>query len=373
MEEKWRLIEKNFSSQPESAAFQSAILKLREEGKINDTCLFRFVPDLHVTLGYYEDASSDIDLDACRALNIPVKRRAISGGSAALLGPNYAGFSVCIDADKMGLNIEALYQRVLFNLMDEVSRVFKVPTRYKPLNDGEIWYNKEKRWRKIALSNVSGEGNVLLFGGSVTLSQPRVDLMSRVLTPASKKFSDKDAKHFRDRVGFLESEVGRPVNIREIRRVYIDTLERAFSVKLVEDEPTKEEMHVYNELKQIYIEGDRWTMARSDERFAEMASQSTRGEHLVKIPNGPIFKAKLVVEKNKISEIMFTGSMSCTPSDFFERLEDLLRGSPANSEAVQLAVAKIYSSGFKVACLDEGDITTTVLEALKDAKIGEIK
>lgn len=366
--EEWRIIDMKYECQPEAVLFSRVTADFLEKKLVPNTLIIRHIPNMSVSMNYYEDPYRDINLEGCRNHNVIVKRRVVSGGGSVILGPDYLGFSLCVDAASLGLTIELLYQRVMFNLVNEATKAFKIPTRYKPLNDGEVWDPEAKIWRKIALSYVGGgSGNALVMGASITFYKPDYEMLALLLTPPAEKFKDKETKDVVQRVANFEEILNRRIEIEERRDIYIKSIENAFDIKLAPHEPLDEEMKQYEDLRKKYVEGDEFLLKKTVRNFGTIPSHVKQGESMVKIPNGPIFQATVLVEGNTLRDILITGTMSAFPTECFENLEDSLRGIEISGDLVRDKIREMYSLGAKTALLSEDNIFQTIKGAINQA------
>lgn len=369
MLEKWRIIEKEFESQTESNQLLTAMTSCMRKKLVGNTLLFRYVPKLNVSIGFYDDPFKEVNLKECKKYDLVIKRRSISSGGTVLLGPDFYGYSLCFNAKTIELPMELIYQNVMFNLMNETSKVLKVPCRYKPLNDGEVWYPDEQKWRKIGLMFLGGGGGEeLILGGSITFYRPRNDLLAKILTPSAEKFKDKDAKNVTERVGSLEVLLNRKIDIEARKNIYLKSFESAFGVEFIPGELIEQELQEFEILKRKYVDGDDFLYSRSERNFGEIPSHVKRGEHMIKVTNGPMLRATVLVEENVLKDILFTGTMTASPNECFIFLEDNLKGKSISNDMIRKQIGEMYSAGTKTAMLDEEDIYYVVIEAIKKAR-----
>lgn len=367
--DEWRLIDRKYDAQPEAVLFSRVVLEAMKENRVPNTLSIRHIPQISLSLNYYEDPFRDINLEACREHGVVVKRRVFSGGGSVLLGPDYLGFSLCVNATKLGLSMEMLYQKVMWNLMNEATKAFKIPCRFKPLNDGEVWDPDALIWRKIALSYVGGGSSEALdMGVSITFYRPRYDLLDILLTPPAEKFSDKETKSVVERVANFEEILGRRIELEERKKIYIDAIENAFDVRLIPEEPLDEELQKYDKLRRVYVEGDDFLFKRTEKNFGTIESHIKKGENVLKIANGPVCKATVLIESNTLKEVLFTGTMSAYPTECFERLEESLRGIQISDDAIKERIENMYSSGARTAMLTKEDVFQVLRGAIKSAK-----
>ncbi len=168
-------------------------------------------PTAHfISLGSFGDATKVIDLDYCRAHDIPVMRREVGGG-AVLLGPGQVFYNLVLrrDTDRIPRAIAAAY-RQLSQAPIAVFDDLGVPVRYQPINDLVT-----ATGRKIAGQGAGDIEDCFCYVGSV-LNTFDVALMCRALKLPSETLRTQVLHAMDSNMTWLARELGHAVESETI-------------------------------------------------------------------------------------------------------------------------------------------------------------
>ena len=98
---KWRLLTDNNVGHSQGLALDDALTQSAMDGCAGTLRLYTY--ENCVLLGRFQHAPSQINLDRCRRLSIPVNRRP-SGGGAIVMGPQQAGIALVVPARSPGFS-----------------------------------------------------------------------------------------------------------------------------------------------------------------------------------------------------------------------------------------------------------------------------
>ncbi len=164
-----------------------------------DTVLLVTPVDPYVCIGFHQDASTELDLGACKRLGLPVLRREVGGGAVYLdrgqvfvhwvFHPDHLPRSL---ADRYALFVEPLVATY---------RELGVPAMYRPVNDIHV------EGRKIGGTGAARLGDAEVVVGSIMFDFAH-DTMAEVLRVASEKMRGKVAATLREYVTSLHRELG---------------------------------------------------------------------------------------------------------------------------------------------------------------------
>ena len=137
------------------------------------------------SIGYFQDAEKEIDLDYCKEAGISVMRREVGGG-ATYLDENQIFYQVIWNSDntKFPRNIKEIFQYLSFPPCETYGK-FGINTSFRAEND--IITDSGK---KIAGEGGGDIGNSMVFVGGILMDFDYVT-MSRVLKVPDEKFRDK--------------------------------------------------------------------------------------------------------------------------------------------------------------------------------------
>jgi len=361
----WRLLELKLSSYARAALYMPTVLALKEEGKIPNTFAWISFEKPSTCLFYYNDPVQEVDLKFCREQGIEVGRRD-TGGAPYWMDPGTILFVLCFDRrDVPGFpeKIPEAYRFLIDGSAQAVFRRFHIPAVFRPLNDLEV------QGRKIAGHTLTFSGNACRWAGGPQVLKPRMELMSRALKPSPEKFADKEAKTMEARVTSFEELLGWPPSFEEVKEAYISGLEEELRVVFYPGELTAEEKAMMAEREKRDF-SEAWIMAMSEERkFGSIPPGVQRGEHVVKVPQGPLIRAVVLVRGERIFNISLTGSIHCVPVEIVEQMEAALKGSAATEEGIGEVVHSFFQKPMvQIAGAKPEDFIHTIMGAIKKGK-----
>ncbi|HHN94262.1 MAG TPA: lipoate--protein ligase family protein, partial [Anaerolineae bacterium] len=169
----------------ETVSWQDSQLLYHALPRIGREGLFLLSPaSPYVCVGYHQDAAQEVDLDYCRAHDIPVVRREVGGGAVYLDGEQlFWQLVIHKDNPLVPVGKDAFYRRFLQPPI-ETYRALGIPAEYKPVND--IIANH----RKISGTGVAEIGDYIIFVGNLIVDF-NYEMMARVLKVPDEKFRDK--------------------------------------------------------------------------------------------------------------------------------------------------------------------------------------
>jgi len=358
----WRLLELKLSSYARAALYMPTVLTLKEKGKVPNTLAFITFDKPAACLFYYNDPDREIDLNFCREWGIEVGRRD-TGGAPYWMDPGTLLFVLCFDKrDVPGFpdQIPEGYRFLIEVSAHTISRRFHIPAIFRPLNDLEV------QRRKIAGHTLTFSGNACRWGGGPQVLKPKMELMSRALQPLPEKFMDKEAKTVEERVTSFEELLGWPPSFEEVKEAYISGLEERLGVVFRPNELSSEEAAMMAEREKKDF-SEEWIMAMSEERkFGPIPPGVQRGEHVVKVPQGPLIRAVVLMRGGKIFNISLTGSIHCVPVEIVEQMETALKGADGTEERIGQGVHAFFQKPqVQIASAKPEDFIHTILGAIK--------
>lgn len=358
----WRLLDLKLSSYARAALYLPTILSLKEKNKIPNTLALASFEKPAACLFYYNDPDREINLDFCRENGIEVGRRD-TGGAPYWMDPGTLLFVLCFDKrDISGFpdTIPEAYRFLIEASAHSVNRRFHIPAVFRPLNDLEVY------GKKIAGHTLTFLGNACRWAGGPQNLRPRMDLMSKALTPLPEKFADKEAKTVEARVTSFEELLGWPPSFDEVKEAYISGLEERLGVVFRAGELTAEEKAMMAERERRDF-SEEWIRAMSEERkFGSVPPGVQRREHAVKVSQGPLIRAVVLMEGDKILNISLTGSIHCLPVGIVEEIEAALKGVPGTEAGIGEVVHSFFQKpGVQIAGAKPADFIRAIMGAIK--------
>jgi len=290
-----------------------------------------------ISVGYFQDAAAEIDIDYCAAHDLPVFRREIGGGGV-YLDANQVFYHVILRRDNplATRRISDLYELLSVPPI-ETYRELGIETRFRPVND-IVTVDGE---RKIAGEGAGDIGPCVVFVGSIMLDFD-YDTMARVLKVPDEKFRDKIHKSIKEHVTTVYRETGKRPSRKEVREI----LKRKFSAILGEFEPaqlTPELEAKRSSLTSRMMNPEflyKRTMRKPGEVTIRSGVEFIMGMH--KAPGGLIRTASEVKE-NKIEDVTISGDFTLLPLEGLPKIEDGIRGADRTRGEVGNRIERVVS------------------------------
>jgi lipoate-protein ligase A len=352
----WRYIEEDHVSASYGLAADEYLMKQYEsDEKMRPPTLRLYTYRSHCALvGQFQDVGAEIDLDYCRRVDIPINRRP-TGGGAIIMGNDQLGMALAASTKYTGMpdhprEIFALYSagicKGLMTLGIEGSTGGK--------NDIRV------SGRKIAgLGLCRGEKGAFLFHASLLVGLD-IPLMLRVLRIPAEKLSDKIEAEVQANLTTVRRELGRSINVPEVRHVIRQGFESAMDVKFVSRPFTPQETQDIYALEREKYSDERWIYQRSP-------SRATSGSSVQKTPGG-LLRIYVSLAGDVVEEVSITGDFFAE-GEALAKLEKRMRGIRAEEEEVKWAIAHFFAEmSNPIQQVEEGDLVRGITAALKEAR-----
>jgi len=375
--EKWRMVTTTTDIADWYSGYIPAWLRGVAEGKIPDSVGFFFIDRPAVFLQRYCDVLRDINYEACVENNVKITR-GITAGGGVIYGEQGTEPWLLLAWNKdnhpeIPTSPDLILMKILGAGADIISEKYKIPMRYRPLNDMELWDPERKVWRKMMGTGTSGLFNAVGFAWFPQATKPS-DLMTKCLVSPAEKFADKILKDVTTRTWNFEEAGVYSKGLDEIDRIrkdWIDislkAIKKAFNIEVEEGEWTDTELKYVEEFKKQFHSKE-WIFARSAEKkFEEIPPETNLGRAFLKIPGGPLIRAYVLREDDTIRDMMFTGTMHMNPADGLEKLEQELIGVKIDENAIKAKVSEWFSKGMEIGMLEQSQLVDIILEACKQS------
>jgi lipoate-protein ligase A len=294
----------------------------------------------YVCIGYHQDLEQEVDLEFCRAHNIPIFRREVGGGAVFLDG-NQLFFHLILKRDNpiAPKRIDAFYQKFLKPVIDVHHRL-GIPAQYKPVNDLVV------QNRKISGTGAGEIGDCIVFVGNLILDFD-YDTMARVLKIPDEKFRDKVKKTIRENLSTVRRELGE----QQFDQWDEDTLNNMLAEEFEKllgpltgagkDSLPADKMQA---LKMKMMGGD-WLYRRGRQvegRIVKVRSGLEVVQRMHKATGG-LVRAEFIVEDGRFKEVAISGDYFCFPKNTVSRLAAAIEGSPF--QEIAKVVTNFYETG----------------------------
>ena len=307
-----------------------------------------------ISIGYFQDAELEVDLDYCRREGLPVFRREVGGGTV-YLDRNQIFYHVIWNRDnpEFPKRISEVYQHLSVPPIETYGE-FGIKTEFREVNDIVT-----REGRKIAGLGGSDIGESMVFVGSVILDFD-YDRMSKAIKVPDEKFRDKVFKTMKENVTTMKRELGIVPPRSEIVRV----LREKFEKVLGRLEPVELDEEIVKKMTELA----RWF--NSPEFLYKKTPKIPRG---VKIKEGieilyGMYKARggLIrtaqeVEKKTLKDIVITGDFTLYPKESLSVLEEGLKNTERERSRLITRIEEFYEkTGAETPGVEPEDITKAI-------------
>ncbi len=310
-----------------------------------------------VSIGYFQDAKQEVDLEYCKKEHLPVFRREIGGGTV-YLDNNQIFYHIIWNRDNTHLpkKISEIYQHLAAPPIETYGE-FGIKSEFREVNDVIT-----SEGRKIAGLGGGDIADSMVFVGSVILDFD-YDKMVKAIKVPDEKFRDKIFKTMKENVTSMKRELGIIPPREEIIRVLKEKYEKALG-KL-------EHVNLNDEIIRKVTELAAWF--NSPEFIFKKTPHIPKG---VKIKEGieilyGIYKAKggLIrtaqeVQKTIIKDIGISGDFTFYPKKQIFNLEDTIKETKREEKEIMPKIEEFYEKQkVEAPGVEPEDVTQAILGA----------
>ena len=294
----------------------------------------------YVCIGYHQDLEQEVDLEFCRAHDIPIFRREVGGGAVFLDG-NQLFFHLILKHDNpiAPKRIDAFYQKFLKPVIAVHHRI-GLQVEYKPVND-LIFQN-----RKISGTGAAEIGDSIVFVGNLILDFD-YETMARVLKIPEEKFRDKVKKTIEENLSTIRRELGAERADQWDENTLNNMLAEEFQKLLGSMTPARKDNLLTAKMQAMKSEmmRDDWLFHRGKRvggRVVKVRSGLEVVQRMHKATGG-LIRAEFVVEDGCYKEVAISGDYFCFPKDTVSRLQSSIKDSP--TKEILKVVTDFYQMG----------------------------
>jgi lipoate-protein ligase A len=288
-----------------------------------------------MSIGYFQDAKQEVDLEYCKKQGLPIFRREVGGGTV-YLDRNQIFYHLVWNRDNPHFpgRIGEIYQ-YLSGPPVETYGEFGIKTEFREVNDIVT-----AEGRKIAGLGGADIADSMVFVGSVILDFD-YDKMVHAIKAPDEKFRDKVYNTMKENVTTMKRELGRIPPRREIIRVLMEKFEKILG--------RLEPVDLNDEIVQKMTELASWF--NSPEFLFKKAPRIPKG---VKIKEGieilyGMYKAKggLIrtaqeVDRRTLKDISISGDFTLYPKKELSGLENTLRETEREERELTSKIEEFY-------------------------------
>ncbi|BFH72393.1 lipoate--protein ligase family protein [Sulfurisphaera javensis] len=264
-----------------------------------------------VLVGYHQAVEQEVNIDEVKKRGWDIGRRP-TGGGTIIMGKEQLGWEIYADASLVGYTPEEAIKRGAEGVIKTLEKL-GIKANFRPKNDVEV------NGRKISGIGAFSQGKYIAVTGTI-LVDFNAESMVSVLRLTSEKLKDKLAKDFRDRLTWINRELGKSIEMSQIIELAKASFEEALNVKLENSTYTETEEKLISELRMKYSSPE-WIFnlrkpLEGDIKYIEK-----------KLPGG-LVKVQVKMAGEKIIEsVLITGDFFIEPRRAIYDLEARLKWS----------------------------------------------
>ena len=306
-------------------------------------------------VGRFQNLAAEVDLEACRRLDVQVGRRP-TGGGAILMGARQLG--LCLVASAALVKHIARPLDLYRYLAEPVVRALDglgIRAKFRPKNDLEVNH------RKIAGLGVYFDPHGAMLFHTSLLVDLDLELMLQVLRVPREKLADKSGVHaVSERITTVVRETGQPIEVDEVRRRVRQSFAEQFGAHFTSQpwEPV-EQAEIATLAREKYA-SPAWLHRRSP--LSDMV-----GSGVHKTPAG-LLRTYIGLKGDVIKSVLITGDFF-EGSDLLNRIEADLKWSALERPRIQRVVERAFAHhGRRFFGLSADDVVTAIWKAGSNAR-----
>jgi lipoate-protein ligase A len=307
-----------------------------------------------MSIGYFQDAEQEVDLEYCKGQGLPIIRREVGGGTV-YLDRNQIFYHVVWNRNnpRFPRGISDIYQHFAVPPVETYGE-FGIKAEFREVNDIIT-----AEGRKIAGLGGADIADSMVFVGSIILDFDYEKMVNAIKVP-DEKFRDKVHKTMKENVTTMKRELGNIPPRREITRVLREKFEKVLG--------RLEPVDLNDELIRKMMELASWF--NSPEFLFKKAPRIPKG---VKIKEGidilyGMYKAKggLIrtaqeVERKTLKDISISGDFTLYPKEELSELEITLRETEREERKLTSKIEQFYEkTRVQTPGVDPQDITRAI-------------
>jgi lipoate-protein ligase A len=315
-----------------------------------------------VSIGYFQDAEQEVDLQYCKESKIPFMRREVGGGTT-YLDENQVFYQLVWKKDNLRFPkaIQEIYPW-FSEAPVETYRTFGIQAEFRAVNDIIT-----SAGRKIAGEGGGNIGDCMVFVGGILLDFD-YKAMSRILKVPDEKFRDKVYKTMEENLTTMKRELGMIPSREEVVSVLKEKFEKMVG-KLTQVSLNSE---IFEKMKQ-------WESWMTSEEF--LLKKTPRIPGGVKIregvevlyglhkARGGLIRTAEEVTEGRIEDITISGDFTFFPKERLDGLEGSLeKVSLKEDQIIERVEAYYEEKGIESPGVESKDFAVTILNPIQDPK-----
>ncbi|MGM0874184.1 MAG: lipoate--protein ligase family protein [Bacillota bacterium] len=275
--EVWRYIDSGNCSPAFNMALDEALLEWHSEGKIPPTIRFYGWNPATLSIGYFQRAEKEINLEAVKKYGLGFVRRPTGG--RGVLHDNELTYSVIVSEDhpEMPKTVTEAYRVISVGILEGFKNLgldayFAIPRteeekqglkspRSAVCFDAPSWYELVVEGRKVAGSAQTRQKGVILQHGSILLDLDE-DMLFDLFIYSNDRVRERMQRAFKNKAVATNALREKPVTIEEAKKAFKEGFEKGLNIELEPYELTREELEIIEKIAKEKYESDEWNFKR---------------------------------------------------------------------------------------------------------------
>ncbi len=318
----------------------------------------------HLTVGWFDDIDSSVNLDAARELGIDVFRRPIFGGGTAFYDTEaVAVWSWIMRDDRFPTLDDALghFRPVMERALDSLG-----------LGEAHFEGSSDIRWRDRKLGTCITQSvlGTKVVGGFLNLKRPDLELYRKVARVPEEKFADKVIKDIVEYIVTPDDIRGRSLSYEEFRDTIATASREVAGLELDPSPFTEDESKIVQQFVDS-VTSEEFIRRISSERFRAEAPAGTR-VGFANVKGKKLVRAGVALDDDgTIVRAMLAGDMHVSPPEAMDNVASALTGGTvADREDLLARVSAVFDGVDQpdaAAGITPNDVVEAVLKAAKEA------
>jgi len=309
------------------------------------------------SIGYFQDAEKEIDLNYCKKKGISVMRREVGGG-ATYLDKNQIFYQLIWQKSnpRFPRKIREIFSYLSQPVCDTYQD-FGIPVYFRPEND---IVTKEER--KIAGEGGGDIGKSMVFVGGILIDFD-YQIMSKILKVPEEKFRDKIYKSMEENLSTMKRELGTVPERKEIVQSLISNYEK-ITGKLKPVSLNRETIDKMKDLERSFT---------SNKFLYKKTPKISKGVKIREGVNvlfsnykakGGLIRTTQEIKKDVIENIGISGDFQFFPKSKLYGIEENLR-KVKRKEKILISKIEDYFEKYKIESpgVEPEDITNAIIKA----------
>ena len=359
MVEEWRLIYTPEGDMANTVTHPAALITGKIIGAPN-TILIGGFKKLGISLGYFQDIDTEVDVAKAEDLYIEIVRRLGVGGGTIFVDPHGSmAVLMAFNKDRYA-NMDKAFCQIGGALAQAYWLLGAKRAWYDHIGDIKVGNNK------ITGFGFAEVGSIMVQNTILSLAPPDVETFLKVAKIPPEKWKDKSTDDVKKYIASVEGETGRRPSKEEFRDALVEAFENVLEIKLVEGDLLPEEKKAYEEHRKIALSEEHNFKVSSARRFAEIPEDHKL--RMARHKSRKLIVAHVLTDKNDvISDVMISGDFYCAPSEYLGEMEKSLVGVKATDKnAVLEKVRETWEKpNWQIPMVEPDDIATAINTAAK--------